>query len=115
MRPANSVRWTSWINSARSSRQGFSFVPFGDRDLDPVAAAKFCRLRPGLQTMRSWFGGGILRVYTFADSVFRNKGERDGGYDAQECHQMIPANFFAEIKKGERAEDSEGDDFLDDF
>src|SRR5712671_3481833 len=65
--------------------------------------------------MRSWLGGGILPLSNFAGSILRNKGESDGGYDTQERHQMVPSNFFAEIKKGECAEDSEGDHFLDDL
>jgi len=41
--------------------------------------------------------------------------KRDGGQNAHERREMVPPDFFVEIKKRKHAKDRERDDFLDDF
>jgi hypothetical protein len=47
--------------------------------------------------------------------LLRPEHEHDGGQNTDECGEMVPSDFFAEIKNGEYAKHRQRDDFLDDF
>ena len=46
---------------------------------------------------------------------FRPERERDGGQNAHERGDVIPPDFFAEVKNRKHAKDRERDDFLNDL